>query len=348
MPDVDFIIVTKNQFDYTERCIESIFRHAHRSFQMIVVDNASTDRTRSYLAEVKSRETDDQKITLVLNDTNNGYALGLNQGLEFSLAPFVLFCNNDIEFFPGALQEMIATMDATPEFGLVNPNSNEFGLSGYDASLIEAQKGKWIERCHTSGFCVLVKRAVLQKIGGIDPTFGPAYFEDMDFAERAKRAGFLCAVAKGAYVHHFGTRTFLPKEKQALWDSHKKLFAERWGGTKWFVHLGQNEVLDDAHQRQQVVKLLLHVARTEIAVLYILAPRKFRRYFEGIHDSFRVLGVPETIQPIFFLLKAWRSRRQKPISRIYVSDKHAARFWKQLQFFHRATVHLLSNAVIAS
>ena len=69
-------------------------------------------------------------------------------------------------------------------------------------------RGKWFTTHKLSGFCLLMKRAVYEAIGGLDERFGIGFFDDDDLAERARRAGFELAVAHDLFVHHFGSRTF--------------------------------------------------------------------------------------------------------------------------------------------
>ncbi len=349
MFEVDYIVVVKNQFDFTKKCIESIFRCAEKYFHLIVVDNASNDATPEYLSKIEQREFANSKVTVVRNSKNEGYAVGLNQGLEHSSSAYVVLCNNDIEFFPDAVNEMIRIAQAQKEIGLVNPNSNEFGLLGiYDKIAIDAGKGTRIERCHTSGFCVLVKREVIQKIGGIDTDFSPAYFEDMDLAERAKRAGFICVMAYGAYVHHYGTRTFLPVEKQAAWNRHKELFAKKWGGTKWFCFSGSKKYLENSEIRKRIIDKLLLVARNNIAVLYLYVPFGIGMYFKRIHDSFRIVELPNVFIPIATLIRSLPFRNQKRISRIYVWKREETIKWQRLSKLLQAEVRSLSDEAMAS
>ncbi len=82
-----------------------------------------------------------------------------------------------------------------------------------------------------SGFCLLLKRAVYDKIGGLDERFGLGLFDDDDLAERARRAGFELAVAHDLFVHHFGSRTFLGNgiDIGKLLDENARRFADKWG-----------------------------------------------------------------------------------------------------------------------
>ena len=91
--------------------------------------------------------------------------------------------------------------------------------------------GKWFIVPKLSGFCLLMKRAVYDKIGGLDERFGLGFFDDDDLAERARRAGFELAVAHDLFVHHFGSRTFAGNGINAgkLLEENARRFAEKWG-----------------------------------------------------------------------------------------------------------------------
>ncbi len=341
MSSIDFVIVTKNQVEYTRQCIESILAHTKQPFRLILVDNASTDGTRQYYEELKSNLPASAAISLILNEANVGYVLGVNQGLKMASAPYVFLCNNDIIFYPKAVAEMIRISELDPRFGLVNPNSNEFGFGDYSKSKVESLSGSCRERCHISGFCALLKREVIEKVGFYDEAYSPGYFEEMDYSERAKRARFLCAVAEGAYVYHYGSRSFLPKEKQEAWAKNRKLFVEKWGGTKWFCYLADSESMSDGSKRTAVIEQLLEVARQNIAVVHIFVPKGSAKYFQGRHDSFRLVQVPVPFLTFAFLGKAWRSFASKPISRVYVSSKNHSKWLDRLEPFHHAEVKVL-------
>ncbi len=70
----------------------------------------------------------------------------------------------------------------------------------------DERRGQWFTTGKLSGFCLLIKRAVYESIGGLDEQFGLGLWDDDDLAERARRAGFELAVAHDLFVHHFGTQ----------------------------------------------------------------------------------------------------------------------------------------------
>ena len=338
---IDFVIVVRNEVEYTRRCVESLFAYSLQPFHLILVDNGSTDGTQEYFAELEQKKIPDTQITVIRNEINRGYVVGVNQGLERTDASYVVLCNNDIVLYPRTIHELIHVANLKPEFGLINPNSNEFGFGEYDETRLKALSGTYRERCHTSGFFALVKREVINAIGGLDLAYNPGYFDDMDYSERAKRAGFLCIVASGAYVYHYGSRSFRPKQKEEFWRKNRDVFQTRWGGTKWFAYLGNQSVLNSS-MRTEIAQQLLQLAREHIAVFYLFLPKGSKTYFESLHDSFRVIEIPFGLRIICFLAKVWRSFKAKPISRVYVSDPESMSLLHQLRLFHRAEPLYLS------
>ena len=95
----------------------------------------------------------------------------------------------------------------------------------------DEHRGQWFTVPKLSGFCLLMKRAVYDKIGGLDERFGMGFFDDDDLAERARRAGFELAVAHDLFVHHFGSRTFAGNgiDAERLLDENAERFAAKWG-----------------------------------------------------------------------------------------------------------------------
>ena len=95
----------------------------------------------------------------------------------------------------------------------------------------DEHRKQWFTVPRLSGFCLLLKRAVYDKIGGLDERFGLGLFDDDDLAERARRAGFELAVAHDLFVHHFGRRTFLGNgvDSDTLFEENARRFAAKWG-----------------------------------------------------------------------------------------------------------------------
>ncbi|MDD5072419.1 MAG: glycosyltransferase family 2 protein [Candidatus Omnitrophica bacterium] len=232
----DLVLLSWNNLAILKRCVESLMRCTGVASRLIVVDNGSTEKgIREFLSEIK--DGPNVRVEVIFNRLNEGFPRGMNKGMERSRAPYVCLLNNDIIATEGWLDEMIRVAGSDPSVGMVNPSSNNFGLRfGKDTTLEEFSRGfvehsgEWIEMNACVGFCMLIKREVIEKIGFLDDKFGYAYFEDTDYSRRAQAAGFKCVMANGCYVYHEEGKSgkFL-KDKDDTFDRSARIFEKRWG-----------------------------------------------------------------------------------------------------------------------
>ena len=232
----DLILLSWNNLAFLKQCVESVMRCTGVPSRLIIVDNGSTeDGLREYLSALK--DSPSVRIEVIFNRLNEGFSRGTNKGMSASRAPYVCLLNNDIIVTDGWLEEMIKAAESDPSVGIVNPSSNNFGLRfGKDTTLGEFalgfrdHSGEWVEMNACVGFCMLIKREVIKKVGFLDDKYGYAYFEDTDYSRRAQAAGFKSVMAKGCYVYHAEGRSgkFL-KDKDETFDRSARIFEERWG-----------------------------------------------------------------------------------------------------------------------
>ena len=216
---VSIVILAINQLEHTRKCMASLFAHTRAPFEVIFVDNASTDGTAEFLASLRARHPNFKVIT---NRKNLGFAAGNNQGLAVAKGEILVLLNNDTIVTPGWIEGMTAVLDADASAGLVGPVSNR--VSGpqqiqtnyaddgarleFATNWREQNAGQTQTVTRLVGFCLLFKRAVLDAIGGLDERFGSGNFEDDDFCLRAKFAGFGSRIARDVFIHHVGSQTF--------------------------------------------------------------------------------------------------------------------------------------------
>src|ERR1051326_3926500 len=91
------IIPCWNQLSFTRHCLQSVFRHTRLAFELIVVDNGSTDGTGAYLAGI----ADAAKVTVMANTTNLGFPAAINQGLKAARGGYLVLLNNDVVLTDG-------------------------------------------------------------------------------------------------------------------------------------------------------------------------------------------------------------------------------------------------------
>ncbi|MDK2931248.1 MAG: hypothetical protein PWR07_1379 [Bacillota bacterium] len=246
------IILCYNQVNYTTACVQSILRHTPEPVELIFVDNGSTDGTRSYLDSLVSHAGDPTRrslasiagIKIVRNDKNLGFAGGVNQGIREAAGDFILLLNNDVIVTPGWLGGLHTCALRSTKIGLVGPMSNYVvgpqqvvdphydprKLDEYAVAFARKHAGRLTKVARIIGFCMLVRREVIDRIGGFDVTFGTGNFEDDDFCLRATIAGFDVVIAGDVFVHHFGSITFkgAHMDYAAIMRENAWKFARKW------------------------------------------------------------------------------------------------------------------------
>jgi GT2 family glycosyltransferase len=230
----DIIIPVWNALNVTVRCVDSILKNTNYPYKLIVIDNGSNRETADYLTGLRNKPG--LQIELVRNEKNLGFVKAINQGMRLSVAPYLCLMNNDTMAANGWLEEIVKVADSRADIGIVNPSSNTFGQYAGDESIEEYAAGLkrftgQAQGLHTArGFCMLIKRAVIEKIGLFDESFGMGYFEETDFSCRAHKVGFSIVRAKGAYVCHEENISFKElKDNKTIFAANEKIFFERWG-----------------------------------------------------------------------------------------------------------------------
>jgi GT2 family glycosyltransferase/Flp pilus assembly protein TadD len=219
---VSIIVLCCNEIAFTRLCLESVCRHTRPPFELVVVDNGSTDETPDNLRALAARP-EPKRVVILRNETNAGFPAGCNQALARARGQNVVFLNNDTVVVTGWLDSLIAALlHDWPRVGLVGAVSNyapppQLVKPGYrDLSDLDAFAaarraefaGQSLSVERLTGFCLLARRAVLKRIGAFDTRFGLGFFDDDDLGIRAREAGFKLRVALDSYIHHFGSRTF--------------------------------------------------------------------------------------------------------------------------------------------
>lgn len=235
------VILTYNQLEYTKQCIESIRSYTKPgTYELIIVDNASTDSTREWIQEQKD-------INAVLNEENLGFPKGCNQGIEISKGDNILLLNNDVVVTNNWLENLISALYSDDSIGAVScvtnhcsykqtvptyyKNINE--MQEFALSFNHSDSKKWEERLKLVGFCLLLKKAIIQEVGLLDELFTPGNHEDDDYSIRIRLAGFKLLLCKDTFIHHYGSVSFKTQEQDVkyrqLLRKNEQKFQQKWG-----------------------------------------------------------------------------------------------------------------------
>ena len=231
--ELSIIVVNWNGGELLKRCLDSVLQHPPSiPFELIVVDNASTDGSREWLS------SQSQFVKLIANHENAGFARANNQAFAISTTPFLFLLNSDAEIHPGTLDTLLATIRSASGIGVVGPRlvntdgslqasvwrnpptpfetlTNAFRLYKLMPKEFRAKTLLGYHWDHTqrrsarllSGAALMIKRKVIEDVGGFDGRFH-MYAEDTEWCLRVVNAGWTMLFEPAATVtHHGGSST---------------------------------------------------------------------------------------------------------------------------------------------
>jgi len=236
-PLVTIIIPTFNNLGLTRQCLETIFSNTRAgSYELMVVDNASTDGTPAFLREQEKAG----RLKLISNVRNEGFARACNQGAQAANGPLALFLNNDTKVTSGWLDAMIGAA-RRPQVGIVGAKLlyadgriQHAGIGFINgvpdhpnrhaqADAPEVNQSRELDM--VTGACLLIRRELFLKLAGFDEAYRNGV-EDIDLCLRARAAGFKVVYEPNAVVYHL--------EGQSVGrfnhvTENLQLFFNRWG-----------------------------------------------------------------------------------------------------------------------
>lgn len=249
-PRVSVVVVTYANAHLSRLCLDSIRRGSlWPDLEVIVVDNASPDRTPDDLAEV-ARE--DPRIKLILNPTNVGYAPACNAGIRAATGEYVVTLNNDTVVPRGWLGGLIRHLERDQTIGLVGPVTNAIGneakidvpytsraeMEAFAARRAVEREGRSFDIKMLALFCAAMRRTLIEDIGLLDERFEIGMFEDDDYTVRVRERGLRVVCAEDVFVHHFhrAAMKLIPDAEHArIFAANRRRFEEKWGVT-WEPH----------------------------------------------------------------------------------------------------------------
>jgi len=206
------IIINWKKYELTLNCIDTVLESSYKNFKIILIDNESQ---KDFPDEINNSD----KIHIIKNKNNEGFALSNNQGIKYSIKngfDFVLLLNNDT-LIKNDLIDSLVQQSSTLNQKIIQPL-----ILNYDGSKIwnaggkinnffgtfeTLKKGKNFKSNRNltewfTGCCVLIKSEVFSEIGYFDERFF-AYYEDVDFSIRLKKMGYSIALMTDSYLQHY-------------------------------------------------------------------------------------------------------------------------------------------------
>jgi GT2 family glycosyltransferase len=239
IPKVTVVIPHWNGEEILRRCLLSLKKSRYRDFQILVVDNGSTDDS------VGMVKAEFPNVRLVESPVNLGFAAGCNLGIRSSESPCVLILNNDTEVDPNWLGPLVQTAESDPRIAAVQPKmlsiydrrrfdycgaaGGEIDIFGYPFArgrlfdTMELDEGEYDQKktiFWSTGAATLFNRSVLKKVGLFDETFF-AHMEEIDLNWRIQWAGYRIVFEPASVVYHQTGATLNEQQLKKMVLNHR-------------------------------------------------------------------------------------------------------------------------------
>jgi GT2 family glycosyltransferase len=235
---VSILIPCCGMLEYTKLCVPSVLRHSRAPFELIFLDVGSLDGTAEYLAGLRDGLADRLRVEVCRAATDLDIKSACQEALKQARGEFVCLLNNDTVVTPGWLEALTALAKLSEGHGLVGPMSNYAAppqlvetvpyrvgpkkgarpgellvdvqaVQRFAQQFAAAHKGKWLQAERLGGFCLLIRRSVLERVGtGLAEWSDLGLFDTDILSAKAAQAGFERVCCRDLFIHHFGTRTF--------------------------------------------------------------------------------------------------------------------------------------------
>lgn len=236
------IIPTWNRGELTRQCLTALAANTTDiSFEVILVDNGSTDGTRDWLSTLGG------DVQLILNKENLGFAKACNQGACAARGKYLVFLNNDTIPQPGWLSSLVSEVDAHPEVGIVGSKLLYPDGTVQHAGVVRDLEHRLPYHIYKSfagnhpavnqrrefqivtAACLLIRRLLFEEAGGFDEGYVNG-FEDADLCLKVRELGHLVVYQPRSVVVHLESQT---PGRKAHENANAARFLDRWGAQWW-------------------------------------------------------------------------------------------------------------------
>jgi GT2 family glycosyltransferase/glycosyltransferase involved in cell wall biosynthesis len=376
-PRASIVVPVFDQLHHTRRCLQALSAQAHDAdFEAIVVDDGSSDGTEAFCAAVPG-------LRYHRRARNGGFIAACNDGASLARGEFLVFLNNDTVPQPGWLDALLRTFDEVPNAGLVGAQlvfpdgtlQESGGVVFSDGSGWNYGRGEspadprfayLRDADYASGAAIAIPRDLFERLGGFDPRYAPAYYEDTDLAFAVRAANLRVLVQPAAKVVHdeggtAGTDVRVgPKaaqvRNQQVFREHRalQLAAQPAPGTipgPALLHRGRRQVLvidaltpqpDHDSGSLRMVNLMQLLREDGAHVVFMPANREHAgRYTEALQES----GVECWYAPYAARAPAWLREHGPRFDTVVLCRHYVAREFLPLVRRHAPRAKLVFDTV---
>ncbi len=361
-PAVTIIIPVHNRAELTLQCLRSVKDSIHDGYEIIVVDDQSTDATRELLRRIDG-------IQVITNTENLHFLRSSNRAAAAARGEYLLFLNNDVQLLPGAIDAALSTLRDAPHGDIGAVGAKIILLDGTlqeagsmiwgDATCLGYGRGdnpnaapynfvRDVDYC--SGAFLLTPRALFNQLGGFDERFAPAYYEDTDYCLSLSDIGKRVVYTPHSVVLHYETASYQNTSTGGatlLQERHRVILLQKHAG-RLLQHQSPDGPMAeltarfgaDGHQK----RILYIDDRVPHESLGAGFPRA-RNLLQALVES----GYQVTLYPLMFPEEAWDSVYQEIPDTVEVMTGYGVADLEQFleqrrQYYHTILVSRPHNA----
>ncbi len=254
---LSIITVTYNSINEIGECLDALVKSGVNiyddKFEVIVIDNASADGTFSYLEE---KYSNNNLIKLIYNNENTGFAMACNQGVNMATGKYIMLLNPDTVANISSVFELVNYIEKSPDIGVIGPRIvDEFGTAqesyGNQLTVKDEFIGKFLysryleiipfvkkwkhekllsnaiaEVGWIGGACMLTRKDLYIKTGGIDKEFFLCHADMIDFAKKVKNLNYKVVLNPLVKIVHKGSKSVV--------NNHDQVLRVAYAGTLYF------------------------------------------------------------------------------------------------------------------
>lgn len=226
---VSIIIPCFNAVEYTKQCVKSILKNTDVSYELILINNGSSDGTKKYFNDLKKQIKPTKylkKITILQFEKNLGVAKSLNLAISKSVGKYICYLNNDVIVTKDWLKKIVKVAKTDKQIGAIGTMFNEFGnkkfikqveknkkLIDIVAQTISVKNSGKVKKAKTiHGLCMFIRKSVFKKVGLFNENIYPCFGEDIEFCERLKQNGYKLADITDVFIFHYWNKSVRSKQ----------------------------------------------------------------------------------------------------------------------------------------